>query len=334
VQPLIIALGRSDNHALLAPHARSLGVEYLGFEGFEASEFLRDPNSLRNRLKDSIHSPSPIIAAIDSSISATTLRSFAMLLERELHLSPALRTEPGLLEDALSRSDGISPERDQLLALTIARSPHGQIATWPLLRLNRDGSALPITQDSRADDEWDSPISNLVSNVVWDLVSNLVSQVTSSLSTQASSKGNSTTGVPGLVGLMTFVIDPVSSEVIKNEFGLASITFWSESASYTGASEQLIRAILDLPLGDTRLIDFEEFYLREEVDLPEGVIADPIRPFLHLFARNPRMKVSYLELPEQERSWARCLITLFASTQQEALIEMAHARDFMRGLDE
>ena len=323
VQPLIIALGRSDNHVLLARHARAMGVEYLGFEPFEAKDLIQEISRWRTKLASVTDFRPVILAAIDSSISPSLLRSFAQSLERETGVAISLRTDPTFLESTFlestrPQSDGV--DRDFLYALSIARSPHGQISIWPVIRIDRDGGAQPIIDEgSLAHDGADS-IEKL-HEFTADIIDRL-------------SKDN-------FVGLMTYVVDLIENEcenecenqiekqVVRQEFGAASITFWSESACYTSASEQLVRTLLDLPLGDARLIDFEEFFMQEEFDLPAGAISDPIRPFLHLFARNPRLKVSYPTNSE----WRRCVISLFASSENEGVSEMAHARDFMLGND-
>ncbi len=318
VQPLIIALGRSDNHVLLARHARAMGVEYLGFEPFEAKDLIQEISRWRTKLASVADFRPVILAAIDSSISPSLLRSFAQSLERETGVAISLRTDPTFLESTRPQSDGV--DRDFLYALSIARSPHGQISIWPVIRIDRDGGAQPIIDEgSLAHDGADS--IEMLHEFTADIIDRL-------------SKDN-------FVGLMTYVVDLLENEcekqienqiekrVVRQEFGAASITFWSESACYTSASEQLVRTILDLPLGDARLIDFEEFFMQEEFDLPAGAISDPIRPFLHLFARNPRLKVSYPTNSE----WRRCVISLFASSENDGVSEMAHARDFMLGND-
>lgn len=314
VQPLIIALGRSDNHVLLARHARAMGVEYLGFEPFEAKDLIQETSKWRTELSSIADFRPVILAAIDSSISPSLLRSFAQSLERETGVAISLRTDPTFLESTRPQSDGV--DRDFLYALSIARSPHGQISIWPVIRIDRDGGAQPIIDEgSLAHDGADS--IEMLHEFTADIIDRL-------------SKDN-------FVGLMTYVVDLLENEcekqiekqVVRQEFGAASITFWSESACYTSASEQLVRTILDLPLGDARLINFEEFFMQEEFDLPAGAISDPIRPFLHLFARNPRLKVSYPTNSE----WRRCVISLFASSENEGVSEMAHARDFMLGND-
>ena len=335
MQPLIIALGRSDNHALLARHARAMGVEYFGCEAYEAAEMIREVPSLRSQLSFVSGFRPVLLAAIDSSIPSSLLRTFAQSLERETGVGISLRTEPKFLEPIKPQSGGL--DRDFFYALSIARSPHGQISIWPVIRIDRDGGAQPIIDEDLLAQDGVGIVDTLHS-VTTEMINHLSQE--------------------RFVGLMTYVVDPIASEVVRKEFGAASITFWSESASYTSASEQMVRAILDLPLGDARMIDFEEFFMREEFEIPAGVISDPIRPFLHLFARNPRLKVNYLGDPgseqsrghssgeamdkasqnrehrDRKRQWRRCVISLFASSEDEGLREMAHARDFISGIDE
>ena len=322
MRPVIIALGRSDNHAFVAAHARSLGVEYLAIEGFEASDLIHNAGALEQRFAQRCQGRAPIVAVIDSSIAPSTFRSFVHALDALPGISPLVRTEPDSFtsRDFTSRDFTSSEERSGdrqeriinfsadssrgILALSIARSPHGQVAIWPILKIELDGSARPLL-----------PAASLSEGLDLDaLITRLTREV----------------GEREVVGALTYFIDPVTGEVIGEEYGVAKVAIWSESACYTAISEQIVRAILDLPLGDTRLIDFEEFYLREEVELGPGTISDPIRPFLHLFARNPRLKVSY---PAHD-DWNHCTLSLFASSEQEALIEMAHARDFMLGVDD
>lgn len=316
VRPVIIALGRSDNHAFVGAHARALGVEYVPIEGFEASDLIHNTDVLHQRFADQVQGRAPIVAAIDSSIAPSTFRSFIHALDAAPGISLVVRTNPVTLtasgerrEDRERISDLSIDQSQGLYVISIARSPHGQVSIWPTLHIESDGSARPIVTDAPPSRAPRSEGLDL------DLLTNRLTREV---------------GERGIVGVLTFFIDPSAGEVIREEFGLAKVAVWSESASYTAISEQIVRAILDLPLGDTRLIDFEEFYLREEIHLGPGTIEDPIRPFLHLFARNPRLKVTY---PAQD-DWTSCTLSLFASSEKEALTEMAHAREFMLGVDE
>jgi hypothetical protein len=102
-----------------------------------------------------------------------------------------------------------------------------------------------------------------------------------------------------------------------------------------------VRSILDLPLGDTRVIDYEEVFLEEEFALAEVEIHDPTRPLLHLYARNPRLKVRYLmesggestgrDKADAVSNFSAVRLSLYAATADEARHEMEHAREFIRG---
>lgn len=314
VSTSIIALGRSDSHALLAPHARSLGVEYNAIEGYEVTEHLRDLASGRDgtlapRIATLRSEGLVILAAIDSSIPAGMLRSFSLHLEKNGISQISLRSDPQLLEKLATldfvdaREVGDKREASELLLLSIARSPHGQVAIWPIISISHEGT-----------------ISHLI-DAPTETVDRMLEKAMIEIAEIS------------LVGVLTYVIDPEGGAVLRREFGLARVTFWSESASYTSVSEQIIRSILDLPLGDSRMIDYEEYFLEEEIEVEVTQLKDPIRPFLHLFARNPRLKVRYLPHGHSAGvvETVRTQISLFGSTEEEALTELAHARDFMLG---
>ena len=320
MRPLIIALGRSDNHALLATHARSLGVEYQGVEGYEISELLHDQRRLTTWLSRLPRDRVLFLAVIDSSIATSTLRSFTSSLKSAGMTEISVRTTPEMLETMTNTNpeSKLRADRASLQLLSIARSPHNQVAIWPIITLAKGGTMIEVagvnsTQDfpggtNAREREDDHRLEFAINRAIMDV------------------------GKSSLVGVTNYVIDPEDGSLIHREFGASTFTFWSESASYTSVAEQLVRAILDLPLGDTRMIDFEEYFLQEELEIDAGLVIDPIRPFLHLFARNPRLKVRYLDdLVSSDTTKVQISISLFASSEEEALLEMAHAREFMMG---
>ena len=320
VRALIIALGRSDNHALLATHARSLGVEYQGVEGYEVSELLHDPTRIKAWFARLPKDHTLLLAVIDSSIAPSTLRSFISALKSAGITGISVRTTPEMLEAITATNTEGSPrsDSDSLHLLSIARSPHNQVAIWPIITLTRRGTVVEVAGinssqvlsggGSEGEQEDDPRISLAIDRAL--------------IEAEKSS----------LVGVINYVIDPDDGSLVRREFGASTFTFWSESASYTTVAEQMVRAILDLPLGDTRMIDFEEYFLQEELEIDSALVMDPTRPFLHLFARNPRLKVRYLtDLGSSDATTVWISISLFASSEEEALTEMAHAREFMMG---
>ncbi len=320
VRALIIALGRSDNHALLATHARSLGVEYQGVEGYEVSELLHDPTRIKAWFARLPKDHTLLLAVIDSSIAPSTLRSFISALKSAGITGISPRTTPEMLEAMTSTSTEGSQrsDSDSLHLLSIARSPHNQVAIWPIITLTRRGTVVEVAGinssqvlsggGSEGEQEDDPRIDLAIDRALIEA------------------------GKCSLVGVINYVIDPDDGSLVRREFGASTFTFWSESASYTTVAEQMVRAILDLPLGDTRMIDFEEYFLKEELEIDSALVMDPTRPFLHLFARNPRLKVRYLtDLGSSDATTVWISISLFASSEEEALTEMAHAREFMMG---
>ena len=320
VRALIIALGRSDNHALLATHARSLGVGYQGVEGYEVSELLHDPTRIKAWFARLPKDHTLLLAVIDSSIAPSTLRSFISALKSAGITGISARTTPEMLEAITATNTEGSPrsDSDSLHLLSIARSPHNQVAIWPIITLTRRGTVVEVAGinssqvlsggGSEGEQEDDPRIDLAIDRALIEA------------------------GKCSLVGVINYVIDPDDGSLVRREFGASTFTFWSESASYTTVAEQMVRAILDLPLGDTRMIDFEEYFLQEELEIDSALVMDPTRPFLHLFARNPRLKVRYLtDLGSSDATTVWISISLFASSEEEALTEMAHAREFMMG---
>lgn len=329
MRPLIIALGRGDNHILLAAHAQALGVEYQGLEGFEASELLKDHARQMAWMKELDLERPTALAVIDGSVSPATLRSLAVLLEGATTSQFFMRTDAALLERLERLNKGQQEEQiaqvepgkrlakknrdsSSLFLLSVVRSPHGQIAAYPMI---------PLATKKRDDEKRDDLLNFASHDEARD---ESLEQALASALTQAREEL--------LVGVISYLIDSCDGSVLAWEFGASSLTFWSESAAYTSISEQMVRAILDLPLGDTRIIDFEEFFRESEVEVDSHLMEDPTRPFLHLFARNPRLRIRYLSHVDGDYSSAtKARISLFASSAQEAEEEMAHAREFMIG---
>lgn len=328
---VICALGRHDNHAIISHYAKALGISYVALDEVDAREIISTPEKLnfiiKQRISSSSQSEIPILTLIDSSVKSSTLRSLVASTSQVFQLPMPLRSDPSLIE-TIQRSDTARSLKEvqefpnkvesEIFLFTVVRSPHGQVATYPLMGLRPDGTL--ETSD--------------IPDAAADLISAAIDEVSSL----------------NLVGALTFLIARDESQkdkgyqFIDRQFGLTPVTLWSEHACYTSVAEQMIRAVLDLPLGDSRMIDYEEFYLEQEINLMEhaallmrsGIslpaqlaLSDPIRPFLHLFARNPRLRIFYLD-----ESYQRIKISLFAVSEEEAKRELAHAKDFMVGKDD
>lgn len=306
-------------------HAKALGIGYIALDNEDAKLIISGVGSLHQMIE--AESPSydphrpPLVTTIDSSIRKETMKSLIAMSQKTFQLPLSLQGNLELLETFESPHDAHSEEapsksaRDSLLAITIVRSPHGQLALWPVLEILRNGSLRPV--------ELPSFTANL------DLILERI---------------QSFAGEKKLVGALTFLASH-QGEILRREWGLTPISLWSEHSSHTTVAEQMVRALVDLPLGQTQSIAEDEFYLEEIVDLDEHarrtserlgreignlteLFIDPTRPFLHLFARNPKLKVSYLS-----ESINKVKIAVYASNESDARAELEHAKDFMAGFD-
>jgi 5-(carboxyamino)imidazole ribonucleotide synthase len=152
------------------------------------------------------------------------------------------------------------------IAVIVARSPHGQAATWaPTLIVKRDGifieTVTPVPEFSEAQS---SEAQNLALQIAEEIK---------------------------LVGVMTVEMFVKGNQILINQISLSPNDFgnWTIEGSVTSQFEQHLRAILDLPLGDTSItskwVVLGNIYGSDKSDM--------FRPYLHLLARTPALKFHY-----------------------------------------
>lgn len=273
-------------------------MEYLSIDALELSRHLRQPQGLSRRIEELSATRRIIVAVVDSSITAPQLRSFRSHLDTTGIPYLSFSTDAEFLEalDRLSRQQGmerkdINKDSESIL-LSIARSPHNQMAIWPTISVHH------LAQES---------ISMWIADAIEEI-----------------------TALP-LIGLINYLVDPVNGRVIWREFGLSTFAIdrplGQRGEFHTQHAEQLIRAILDLPLGDVSRVEPDEHMITERIDVDPRIESDPLRPFLHLFARNPRLKIEYVDGSPIKGAIA----TLSAPTREGAIVEMEHVREYMLG---
>ena len=148
-------------------------------------------------------------------------------------------------------------------SLMVARSAHNQAATWTVTELSYSSDILTGSI---------TPPPNLSPRV-------LVKAQAMALESAASLS---------LIGVMSMRFDLVSDEILVRDivFGPERDGLWTIEGARTSQVEQHIRAILDLPLGDT---SHTAAHTVVEV-FHKGVKPDMYRPYLHLMARTPLLK--------------------------------------------
>ena len=146
---------------------------------------------------------------------------------------------------------------EQTLSILVTRSPHAQISTWPITLITDN---LSITPAPAISEEQASEIQLAAIKLVSEI---------------------------RLIGGVELIVD-------ANDFRkLISINWTNPSSGYafdlgstTNYFEQYLRSVLDLPLGDTH--NLNSFIVSGNLNTDPK--SDDYRPYLHLMARNPKLK--------------------------------------------
>lgn len=238
--------------------------------------------------------PFPLIA---KSISGGYDGRGVWVIADEFQLSEILKTEPTLLlEEKLSFHSEI--------AVMVARSSHGQAATWPpTLTVQRDGICIQTVTPA-------PDLSDTLKINAQELALKIADAI-------------------GLVGVMAVELFVVGDKLFINELAARphNSGHWSIEGSVTSQFEQHLRAILDLPLGDTSMrADFAVMG-----NVLGGAKTDMYRPYLHLFARTPYLKVhQYRKEVKAGRKVGH--VTAIGNNLATLQNEVAHAVDYMNGV--
>ena len=206
--------------------------------------------------------------------------------------------KPLLLEERLNF--------DYEIAIMVARSPHGQAATWaPTLTVQRDGICTQTV----------TPIPDISEELAQQTV-----QIALAIAQGLD-----------LVGVMAVEIFVVGDHLIINELALRphNSGHWSIEGSVTSQFEQHLRAVLDLPLGDTSLVA-PYAVMGNVIGIETQKDSNLYRPYLHLMARTPALKVhQYMKELRPGRKVGH--VTLLGNDLLHLRSEVSHAVDYLSG---
>ena len=195
---------------------------------------------------------------------------------------------------------------DYEIAVMVARSPHGQAATWaPTLTVQRDGIC---TQTITPVPDFSDRLSTEVAHIALKIAQGI-----------------------DLVGVMAVEIFVVGDHLIINELALRphNSGHWSIEGSLTSQFEQHLRAVLDLPLGETSLVA-PYAVMGNVIGIETDKSKDLYRPYLHLMARIPGLKVhQYMKELRPGRKVGH--VTLLGENLLHLRSEVSHAVDYLSG---
>jgi 5-(carboxyamino)imidazole ribonucleotide synthase len=192
---------------------------------------------------------------------------------------------------------------DSEIAVMVARSPHGQASTW-------------------------APTQTIQENGICTQTVTPATTVSSEVSEKASALALTIAERVGLVGVMAVEMFVKGDQIFINELAMRphNSGHWTIEGSVTSQFEQHLRAILDLPLGDPSMT--AAFAVMGNI--LGGDKGDMYRPYLHLMARNPELKVhQYMKEVRPGRKIGHVNAVGEDLLHLEELI--AHARDYMSG---
>jgi len=190
------------------------------------------------------------------------------------------------------------------VTVMVARSPHGQATSWAPTEFLAENRTSPITL---------SPASN-ISSAIAERLQQLALEIAK---------------VASLVGVMTMTVS-ISGESIYIKDLSTTLHFsgnWTIEGARTSQYEQLLRAILDLPLGDPAMNS--EYVVTGKVISGEKL--DMYRPYLHLMARSPGLK--FHQYRNQVRAGESIgHVTALGSELRKLIQDVEHAQDYMSGI--
>jgi len=215
----------------------------------------------------------------------------------ESELAVILLENPRLLVEELI-------DFDFEISVMVARSPHGQAATW-------------------------APTQTVQSDGICTMAIAPAPELSEALGQQAQQIALSIAAEIKLVGVMAVEMFVKGDQLFINELAMRphNSGHWTIDGSVTSQFEQHLRAILDLPLGDTSMT--AKYAVMGNV--LGGDKQDMYRPYLHLLARTPKLKVhQYRKEVKPGRKIGH--VTLLGENLVELTTEVQHAIDYMGGV--
>jgi len=192
---------------------------------------------------------------------------------------------------------------DSEIAIMVARSPHGQASTW-------------------------APTQTIQEKGICTRTVTPATTISSEISERASALALTIAERVSLVGVMAVEMFVKGDQLFINELAMRphNSGHWTIEGSVTSQFEQHLRAILDLPLGDPSMS--ASFAVMGNI--LGGDKSDMYRPYLHLMARNPELKVhQYMKEVRPGRKIGHVNAVGEDLLHLEELI--VHARDYMSG---
>lgn len=186
----------------------------------------------------------------------------------------------------------------EIISVLVARSPHSQAATWAPTLIK---SGVTIT-----------PVPGLTESAQAE-----IQQQALEIADQIK-----------LIGVVSVQFQEQENEIklVNIDFRIGQNCLWTIEGATTSYFEQYLRAVLDLPLGDTSLVKPNTVVGRISI----GSKSDMYRPYLHLMARTPTLKFYQYRALASSRDTAGH-ISISGSELSYLVEEIEHAQAYFSG---
>jgi len=216
----------------------------------------------------------------------------------------AVRPSSAALENSHSKAArDQTKDFDYEISVLVARSPHGQAATWtPTQMIENNGDyMMTVTPAPQLSPELSERAQKLALDVAVEV------------------------GAIGVMAVEILVLDQklsVSKLVMRPHVS----GNWTIEGARTSQFEQHLRAVLDLPLGDPSMTTAAAVM----GNVVAGNKSDMYRPYLHLMARTPALKFHQYKVDARPGKVVGH-VTLLGTNNAELIGEVEHALDYMSG---
>jgi phosphoribosylaminoimidazole carboxylase (NCAIR synthetase) len=285
--PTVGIIGAGPLARMFISPAADLGIELQIFEGDS-----KDLNTVR-----AFAMKCDVVTFADDQSSLSVIKT----LEAE---GITFRPTSTIVENSHNKgSNRQTIDFDYEITVMVARSPHGQVATWAPTQTVQDDGICMVTITPAPQ------LSEAMSERAQMLAIDIAAEV----------------GVIGVMAVAMFVQEEL---LIVNHLVIGPHVSgnWTVEGSRTSQCEQHLRAVLDLPLGDPSMTASTAVM----GNVVAGNKSDMYRPYLHLMARTPALKFHQYQV-DVRPGVVVGHITLLGKNRAELVAEVQHALAYMSG---
>jgi hypothetical protein len=288
--PIVGLIGRTLSTRFLIPAALDLGLDLRIFDFHDNLDELQE-----------FSQKCDLISVLDETLSLPLIRT---LEYKGALIRPSSTILEAIGEFSIENLENLSPHsrRNREISVLVARSPHGQASVW---------APTETIHENEFDIRTIAPAPNVTGRMSAEMQNFALDLA----------KSKEIVGV--LLVNLTLTESRFTSASLR--LGPSSIGNWTIEGARTSQYEQHLRAILDLPLGDPSMS--ARYCVTGDIIRTET--RDMYRPYLHLMAKSPDLKVHQYGAFGGRASGH---VTALGKDLLELTDSVVHALEYMNGV--